>query len=338
MNSADQRRHSSPQHPHSLSVGRRGRRLRRWLFSQTLAAGVMALIWLIVRTGTKPSRFVYPCQQAAFSAATLAFGAPLVTTVLAIKRRALEGLSRSRTVAIAASGLIVTLAIWGWGNSTPSRAYLGPTPDQPDQYRAQVFHRAGVPQDPFSDRFLGLDDLLATMGSQGLKFHRSAIASLTAGPDGIISSDDTVIIKINYQWSERGGTNTDLLRGLIEQIIRHPDEFTGEIVVCENAQFASTEAFDRSRNNAQDISQSPHDVVVDYQLRGVRISHYDWTLVRYNNVQEFITGDLDDGYIVYTYEPALFGRRSYPKFTTSFGTQISLRFGIWNQSASTYDR
>ena len=52
--------------------------LTRWLFANSILAGIFALTWLVLRSGSKPSRFAYPCQQAALSTATLAFGVPVV--------------------------------------------------------------------------------------------------------------------------------------------------------------------------------------------------------------------------------------------------------------------
>ena len=42
---------------------------------------------------------------------------------------------------------------------------------------------------------------------------------------GLIAKDDVVIIKVNSQWDERGGTNTDLVKALIQAIVDHPDGF-----------------------------------------------------------------------------------------------------------------
>ena len=154
------------------------------------------------------------------------------------------------------------------------------------------------------------------MGSQGTEVLPVRVAVADSGPGGIIAADDVVVIKINYQWDERGGTNTDLLRGLIRAIVDHPDSFTGEVVVCENAQFNSVNGFDRTDNNAQDTTLSPHDVVVGFQGLGYTVSHYDWTSIRYTSVDEFSEGDIDDGYIVYAYDPQISGRVSYPKFQT----------------------
>ncbi len=206
------------------------------------------------------------------------------------------------------------------------------------EYRAQVYHLTDCPQDPVGDRFVGLDYLITQMGHEGLKFYRSDNTSIDAGPGGIIGADDVVVIKINYQWSERGGTNTDVLRGLIRRIVDHPDTFTGEVAICENAQFASVQNFDRAENNAQDHSLSPHDVVLEYQNQGYNVSHFDWTAVRFTEVDEYFEGNMIDGYVLYPYDAQLHGRVSYPKFQTSNGTFVSLKYGIWDPGAQTYDR
>jgi hypothetical protein len=207
-----------------------GRMLRAWFTINSLVAGVLALIWLVLRSGPKPSRFVYPCQQAAFSAASLAFAAPLISTLVAARRGLVQGMRTPAGVASALVGLVVTMGMWGHSSlaSDPAAHHAM----APLDYRAQVFRVTDCPQDPVGDRFVGLDNLLTLMGSQGLKFYRSVTSSGLAGPGGIIAADDVVVIKINYQWDERGGTNTDLLRGLIRAIVDHPDTFTGEVVVC----------------------------------------------------------------------------------------------------------
>jgi hypothetical protein len=302
-----------------------------WLHRHSWIAGAAALLWLIYRSGTKPSRFAYPCQQAAFSTAALVFGVPIVATVVALRAR----LFTPRGLVIALAGLATTFGIWAYLSRTP--AYTGPPNASPRQaYRASVYH-AYNPVGPVGDHFAQLDDLIEIMGADGLKFYKSDVASLTAGPEGLFAADDVIIIKINYQWSQRGGTNTDLLRGLIRRLVDHPDTFTGEIVVGENGQFAGLANFDRDQNNAEDQSQSPHDVIVPFETEGFRVSHYDWTLVRGLNVNEFSEGDMLDGYVVYPYNGAFYGRLSYPKFTTTYGTRISTRDGIW-LGGQDYDR
>ena len=317
-----------------------GRLLRRfprwavaWTTTCTLASGFLALLWLVLRTGAKPSRLAYPCQRAALSAAWLAFGGPLAATFLAVRRRLFVGLRNPVGAAIAAAGLLVTVGVWGNASRT---GYQGPPVRVPDAYRAQVFHTSGCPQSPVGDRFVGLDCLVNLMGQQGLKLHRSATTTTTSGPTGIIAPNDVVVIKINYQWDERGGSNTDLLRGLIRWIVDHPDGFTGEIVVAENSQFNSIDGFDRDYNNAEDPALSPHDVVVYFQGLGYRVSHFDWTVTRFTQVDEYSAGDMNDGYVVYPWNGSLNGAISYPKFRTGFGTYVSMRDGIY--AGGSYDR
>ncbi|MGQ9782127.1 MAG: hypothetical protein ACUVQ8_07790 [Nitrososphaeria archaeon] len=58
-------------------------------------------------------------------------------------------------------------------------------------------------------------------------FYKSEKKGNNQGPEGLIARDDVLIIKVNSQWNERGGTNTDLLRKIIGAIIVHPNGFTG---------------------------------------------------------------------------------------------------------------
>jgi len=310
--------------------------LWRWFLANTLLSGLAALAWLILRSGPKPNRFVYPCQQAAVSTASLAFGAPVVAAILAARRRSWLLLRRRGVLAAAGFGLALTVGLrvvlpLAAEDALPA---LAPAED----YRARIYHVADCPEDPAGEHFLGLNNLLVTMGRDGLKFYRSEAVSPLAGPEGIIAPHDVVVVKINYQWDQRGGTNTDVLKGLIRAILDHPDGFDGEVVVCENSQFNSINGFDRANNNAQDHSQSPHDVVAWFQSQGAVVSHFDWTAVRGVQVSEFSSGDMNSGYVVGSYDSRWRGKLSYPKFRSSAGTNISIRYGIWDAQAGAYDR
>ena len=303
---------------------------------QILLAGIFALGWLILRTGTKPSRVAYPCQQAAMGTASLVFGAPLVAALLLGRRRAQQWARSPRAMAALVLGVVAFIGVHAI--LTRAEPYTGPVLDPPREYRAAVYHVTDCPENPATDRLVGLDNLLTTMGRGGLKFYQSPVPATLSGPDGLLGRDDVILIKINYQWSQRGGTNTDLLRGLLRRIVDHPDGFTGEIVICENAQFASTSGFDRAENNAQDQSLSPRDVALGFQSLGYDVSLFDWTPIRYNQVGEYDTGDSADGYVVGDYDAEVQGRASYPKFQTDSGTHISLKHGIWDPWTSTYSR
>jgi hypothetical protein len=309
--------------------------LRRWFSTNAVLAGVLAVAWLLLRSGPRPSRLAYPCQRAALSTAMLAFGAPLIGLVIAARRHLAAGLRSPRGVA--AMALVVVLGLAAAGYLVAVDAADAPLLVPPRDYRAQLFHAANCPQDPVGDRFPGLDGLLQLMGAEGLKIYRSAAVAPLSGPDGIVGVDDVVVLKINYQWPERGGTNTDLLRGLIRVLVDHPDGFVGEVVVCENTQFAGADDFDRALNNAQDYGLSPRDVVDHFAGLGHDVSITDWTALRSSEVQEYSQGDMADGYVVYPYDDQLHGRISYPKFRTADGSYVSLRDGIWDPTTG-YDR
>jgi hypothetical protein len=210
-------------------------------------------------------------------------------------------------------------------------AILAPPPD----YRADVYvvdpARAAEP-----DRHGGVDDLITLMGLHGVPWHRSLESQLTAGPNGLIDNDDIVLIKVNGQWPERGGTNTDVLRGVIRQIVEHPDGFTGEIIVADNGQ--SIGNLNRPKSNADDHGQSMQDVVDEFVAEGWVVSTFLWDTIRSQAVGEYSTGDMSDGYVVAeSPDPETQIKVSYPKFRTSAGTYVSYKFGIWNPSPPGYD-
>ena len=310
--------------------------LSRWFYANSLLAAVLSLVWLVLRSGPKPSRLAYPCQQAALSTATLALGAPVAAVLVAARRHLVAGLRSP--AGLAAVAMVVLGGLGAAGYFVAVDAYDGPMLDPPPDYRAQLFHVSACPQDPVGDRFPGVDELMKLMGGNGLKIYRSPTTSLLSGPDGIVATDDVVLIKISYQWAERGGSNVDVLRGLIRVLVDHPDGFTGEVVVCENTQFASANGFDRLQNNAQDHALSPHDVVTHFANLGYGVSSYIWTGIRHTQVDEYSTGDTTDGYVVYPFDSQLNGRISYPKFQTDAGTLVSLKNGLWDSVGQTYDR
>lgn len=309
----------------------------RWLYGHTIIMGLLALGWLLIRSGTKPTRLTYPCQKAALSTATLALGVPFTMATLGLREWLAGYIGRWAFVVVGiacASLLAVTVS----GYFAGSAEYRGPVLSAPAEYRAEVFSVTNCQVKPAGNGHLGINNLLALMGRGGLKFYESVTDSLTSGPGGIIGADDVVVIKINYQWTQRGGTNVDVLSGVVRKIVEHPDGFTGEIVICENGQFVDVANFDRLENNAKDRTHSPHDVVMEFQGLGYDISHYDWTLVRFDSVGEYSAGDSTDGYILYDYNPEVSGRVSYPKFQTDYETYISLKYGVWDAVGETYDR
>jgi uncharacterized protein (DUF362 family) len=205
------------------------------------------------------------------------------------------------------------------------------TSDQPrgisDIYYVGGFH------DPSGGRHEGLEYLFNLMGSNGLRLLKSQNTGSIYGPDGLIESDDVVLIKNNCQWPERGGTNTDLLKELIHTILQHPDVFTGEIVVADNGQGRGSFVWNNA--NAKDIAQCTQDVVDSFS--GEKVSTFLWDTIRGNRVQEYDQGDNQDGYVHESSSEPITGMRyNYPKFRTSFDSYVSLKNGIWDPNTASY--
>lgn len=197
-----------------------------------------------------------------------------------------------------------------------------------------LFSVQGIPDLPFTDPsrpngHLGLDSLLYLMADHGLKLYRSSRPDLLCGPSGLIAPDDVVLIKVNAQWKYRGATNSDVIRGLIQRILDHPDGFTGEAVIIENGQGRGSLACDTSSSyggdtgvhaNANDESHS-FLYLVDTIFRDPRVSAFLLDPVRTTFIG---AGEhAKNGYR--TYENV-----SYPCFTTAGGRRVELREGVWD--------
>jgi len=200
-----------------------------------------------------------------------------------------------------------------------------------------LFWVKGIPDLPFYDpaepnRHLGLDSLLYIMADKGLKFYRSSGGHPFSGPEGLIAVRDVVLIKVNAQWKYRGCTNSDLIRGLIQRVLDHPDGFAGEVVIIENGQGRGSLRCDTPKAYGGDTSvhanandESHHFLyLVDTVFNDPRVSAYLLDPVRAKLIDD--NDHVQDGYR--TVENV-----SYPCFTTSGGNRVELGKGIWNGGA-----
>jgi uncharacterized protein (DUF362 family) len=195
----------------------------------------------------------------------------------------------------------------------------------------------GVPGQPFLTRgngncHAGVENLLHWMGRSGLKFYRSSQETILSGPSGLIEADDVVLIKVNAQWKYRGCTNSDLVRGLIQRVLDHPEGFRGEVILLENGQGRGSLNCDEQASIYGDdggIHANANDEIhtflylVNQVFRNPRVSSYLLDPIR----TVFLpAGDHStQGYRV-------FENISYPCFTTAGGRRVELREGIWDGS------
>jgi hypothetical protein len=182
----------------------------------------------------------------------------------------------------------------------------------------------------------GVRRLITLMEANGTPFYRSDTV-----PQGLIAADDVVILKINCQWAQRGGTNTDLLEQVALAIAAHPGGFSGEVIVADNGQAQYGSAgnggrLDWDETNAADRRRSARDVIE--ALRGqMRISGSLWDDFTMRQAAEFSEGDREDGFVLEGEARSTGIVISYPKFTSAYGTCVSFREGIWDAASGSYD-
>lgn len=300
----------------------------------------ISVVWLTIRTGTKPSRIAYPCQKAAVANVNI-FLASLALPLMGLNtktivRHVLGRRARTRTV------LITTAMLFVVGASAltvvaPPIVNLAPVILNLEPHQALVSSGS-------SDLFIvqnasglqgnmdaAISSLVTLMQNHNLMFYKTATYPL-----GLIGRNDVVIIKVNGQSPQRGGTNTDLAKSLVKEILSHPEGFMGEIVLADNGQ--SSGGINMTQSNAYDHTQSMADVAQMFSASDYKVSSYSWYEIANKNVNEYADGDFTDGYVVNSTANAVTGLLvSYPKFRTADGTYISFKRGIWNQSTSSYD-
>jgi hypothetical protein len=200
---------------------------------------------------------------------------------------------------------------------------------------SSLFWIRQIPGQPFTDPdhgnyHSGIEKLLSLMGTDGLKFYRSSMETMLSGPQGLIASDDVVLIKVNGQWKYRGCTNSDLIRGLIQRILDHPDGFTGEVVIFENGQGRGSLNCDTTSGypdagvhaNANEESHS-FLYLVNAVFQDPRVSATLLDPIRDTFIES--SDHITDGY-------RRFENVSYPCFTTARGHRVELGKGVWTGS------
>ncbi len=314
-----------------------------WFCHNAFLVGLLSLIWFVLRTGTKPSRANYPCQGVAAANSYTWLSVFVLPTLSTVQRKTSISPRRKKIVITVLVLAIVAYTAW--------LSLYEMDKNLPSQLGRPTLTGKLAEHEPASDIFVvsntsgdydGVARLIDLMGERGLLFYKSMKAGKNQGPTGLIASDDVIIMKVNSQWDERGGTNTDLLKALVKALVNHPDGFTGEIIVADNGQAQYGPAgiggsLNYNRNNAEDTSQSVQKVV-DSFASSHKVSTYLWDTITTKRVNEYFEGDAEDGYIVNaTANPRTGIIVSYPKFKTRFNTYVSFRMGIWNPLTQTYD-
>ncbi len=326
-----------------ISFRRHAAEFIRRFKGHTFVVGLVSALWYLLRTGRKPSRAGYPCQVVARANGEVWIAIYVIPVLTFIPRKALTLTDRRNLIILASILLIVSGAGWWYVNRPGPEA-----PEEGDIGSSLTGRLASL--SPASDIFVvsgtigdddGVERLLELMGGSGTPFYISEGQGISSGPGGLIASDDVVLIKVNCQWDERGGTNTDLVKSLIQAILDHPDGFSGEVVVADNGQRqygsgGGGGSLDWVLNNAVDTSQSIQDVVDSFP-GDLMVSTYLWDEITTTRVDEYSEGDMGDGYVVNaTANPRTGVMVSYPKFRTGHGTYLSFKQGVWDPETESY--
>lgn len=247
-------------------------------------------------------------------------------------------LSRREFIRLAAAG---TAALPLLGALDLNRAYA-----QGAGAKSPVFRVNNCPVHDGRLRHVGVDAMLHLLSTNGTKFYKSRKNGVLCGPDGVIAADDVVLLKVNAQWKCRGGTNTDMLRGLIHRILQHPDGFRGEVVIFENGQNRPA-AFDgiHPDSNKDEYkpfpeltgkvavnAEEPELLTIDYLVGTVFAGQPVSAFLLDPCADTWIAGDdhTTNGYrrIGAKGTPCI----SYPCFTTARGNRIEFKEGRWTGS------
>lgn len=314
--------------------------------------GIGSLIWLLLRSGTKPRRLVYPCQRvsAANSIGFLAYLGALLGSATLLRR--LKAAFSPAWLALFVVGLLLTVFLQG-STTAPVVPILAESPDLPGWTSptavSNVFVVTNVPEPAYSldggdipggvspDEALhddGVDALVNLMEAHSDYFYETA-----EHPDGLFAADDVIVIKVNNQWEERNGTNTDVVKGVIYRLVSHPLGFSGAVIIAENSQTHNADWYDEDNTNSQFQDQSYQEVADAFAGEGYHVCTYDWRSIRENFVDDYDVGNNSDGYVLMDADdsPEEQGHRrlSYPKFQVNcrgMSLQISMKQGLWDGS------
>jgi hypothetical protein len=304
--------------------------------------GLIAFLWVLFRTGTNPKRLTYPCQQAAFPIAS-AWVISFIPLIIVSQ----NFLFKNRIMLLSILGIILISGIVYKYKSyllPPKEAVVLPVWENENAV-SDIYIYENIPMSKGSlaagdasvpDQYLydpAIDSLVYMMSYGKTPFFKTHTI-----PNGIVGNDDVVILKCNFQWRHRLGTNTDRIKGVIWQILNHPDGFEGEVLVCDNQESQNgpsswLSGFNDYSNNSDDENQSIVDVINTFKAKGYPVDFYAWDSLNIKIVAEYNQGDLTDGYI-FNSETLT----SYPKFKTPKGSYVSMSSGVWNSTSKTYNK
>ena len=173
------------------------------------------------------------------------------------------------------------------------------------------------------------------------------VLEMLGGIETIIGKDDIVVVKPNAQQIRHNMTNTNTMRGFIDQVLNIPG-FAGEVIIAENHHCHpdNTAGWTTEYRNGD---YNLNELIAQYNDRGIaNVTKYHWrdagvvpnSIVKDSERGRIVSGpDEGDGYVWTDREYSYRRRRTkmtYPIFTSSFsGVTIEFKNGVWKNGKYT---
>jgi hypothetical protein len=170
-------------HRNKMHVSKKGNSYNKLL----VLFGVASLIWFIFRTGTKPSRVIYPCQRAALANSSILLGLSIplwLTPVLTKTKKFISEKGITLVILIIIANIVLSSSqfldnIQLAGAANPNQElYLSLDPMQARSSPASNLYVVN------GRAIANANELINLMGSNGLLFYKSNTTGENKGPNG----------------------------------------------------------------------------------------------------------------------------------------------------------
>lgn len=230
---------------------------------------------------------------------------------------------------------LALVALWPGRLFRSALARADERPNLDDVRSSKPTSRLGVTAEGHSEVFL--------VSGENPEDNMRKMLAMMGGIEAFIDKNDIVVLKPNAQRFNQGMTNTDAMKGFIDEVLAIKG-FSGEVIIAENHQYQEDECCGWTtdqRNGRFNLNE----LVAHYQEAGhSNVTKYHWhvagpcTYPLQGNGQgsSRVTGpEQGDGYVWLENTSYLSpsGRKclmTYPVFTSAYsGIRIDLKNGAW---------
>ncbi|MHA1667880.1 MAG: hypothetical protein ACTSUR_04400 [Candidatus Heimdallarchaeaceae archaeon] len=151
------------------------------------------LLWLLFRTGTKPSRIIYPCQRAAVKNLSFSFSTflPIITfSFLWGKMKTFLLQMKFILLSILLISPIIGAVYLESANVSNKIDLIVESKFSSSEAISDIFVVNGL-------EIAHIEDLIDLMGDNNLFFYQTSSSGVNQTPNGLISNKDVVLIKNN---------------------------------------------------------------------------------------------------------------------------------------------